>query len=122
MTYKARVYISYSIMEKHFVLEDTVQVSIAYSEGVLLGRVNVTSSRSFKRPTTFDFELEGKVGGGGGGSGERWENHLSHPLSFVLTASHPLGINYFFSLAFCCCKNQRWQLLLSSRKFCALAR
>ena len=66
MTYKARVYISYSIMEKHFVLEDTVQVSIAYSEGVLLGRVNVTSSRSFKRPATFDFELEGKVGGGGG--------------------------------------------------------
>ena len=47
MTYKARVYISYSIMERHFVLEDTVQVSIAYSAGVLLGRVNVTSSRSF---------------------------------------------------------------------------
>lgn len=67
MTYKARVYISYSILERHFVLEDTVQVSIAYSAGVLLGRVNVTSSRSFKRPATFDFELEGTVEGRGPG-------------------------------------------------------
>lgn len=82
MTYKARVYISYSIMERYFVLEDTDQVSIAYSAGVLLGRVNVTSSRSFKRPATFDFELEGTVEGTveGRGRGKVREPPLPSPL------------------------------------------
>lgn len=80
MTYKARVYISYSIMERHFVLENTVQVSIAYCAGVLLGRVNVTSSRSFKRPATFDFELEGTVEGRG--RGKVREPPLPSPHSF----------------------------------------
>ena len=59
-------------------------MSLACSAGVLLGRANVISSRSFIRPAMFDLELEWTVEVGGG---ERVRSHLPEE---AVEKEHPL--------------------------------
>ena len=92
--------------------------TLACSAGVLFGRANVISSRSFIQPIMF-------VDGGGWGVGAAKGKIFTTPplpLSLFLTGDRPLGTNFFLSPAFCWHLKKTWRPQFLVRKYWVLAR